>query len=176
MSRSRIIAAFVTLVLLAVLTSHRGWLGYFSPHSLEYRVQTERTLFSTGIPIYRSFSHPVDNPLVDMLVAEKFVTPQAKEDGRWECVYHHNDAWRDGHGPLYNALHQRREELIEWSLAHRDCAAIYWTEVFRLLRSDKENDHEMAYEILDLGGRISEVSEMKEMIDKVRTMYGSPSP
>jgi hypothetical protein len=141
MRKLPIIAMAVTLLVgaLIAVTSHRGGRAYFSPHTLEYRVQSERTIYATGVPIYRSAYRSVDHPLIEMLVTEGFVSPQAGDADRWEVIFHWNDSWRDGYGPLYD-LFRRRNEVIEWSRAHPEVAQIYWAEGFRYLRSRDERD------------------------------------
>src|SRR5690242_667998 len=125
-------------LLAGLLTGKRGGLGHFSPHTLEYTTQSEFAVL--GLPVYRSDRRPGSNELVDFLVEEGFVLPVQSQKQRWELVFHWNDAWRGGHGYLYHLLGRDRKELIKWSKADPQRARLYWSELFRLLRSERKAD------------------------------------
>jgi len=135
----RVVGIPLVLGLVAALfTWQRGGLGHFSPYTLQYTTQSEFTV--AGLPVYRSARQPVRNELVDFLVEEGFVAPVQPQKQRWEKVFHWNEAWRDGYGPLYPILVRDRDQVIEWTKADPERARLYWSEVFRLLRSEREAD------------------------------------
>jgi hypothetical protein len=171
MRKPLIITGIVVLlsVAAAFLSSQRGGLAHFSPHTLEYRTQSERTFFATGIPFYRSNHKQVDNPLVAMLIDDGFVSPQPDKTGRWELIFHWNNSWRDGYGPLYNIFHRHRDEIIKWSRNNRECAQIYWSEGFRLLRSNNTMDVAAGQAIIDSCWRINDPDEMRKSIQQIKT-------
>ena len=166
----KVIGIVVVLVIgTALLTSNRGGLAHFSPHTLEYHTQSERTFFATGIPFYRSAHERVDDPLVALLIDDGFVSPQPDKNGRTELIFHWNDSWRDGYGALYDIFHRHRDQIIEWSRNNRECAQIYWSEGFRLLRSNDRIDIETGRDILRHCWRIDNVDEMRKTIKELKT-------
>jgi len=156
------------MVGVALLTSHRGGLAYFSAHTLEYRMQSERTFFATGIPFYRSIHNRVDNPLVAMLIDDGLVSSQPDENDQWELVFHWNHSWRDGYGPLYGIFHRHRDAIIKWSRDNPECAKIYWSEGFRLLRSNNTIDVSTGHAILNHCWRITDLEEMHTAIRQIK--------
>jgi len=158
----------VFIIATVLVTSDRGGLARFSPHTLEYRIQSERTFFATGIPFYRSNYKLVNNPLVAMLIDDGFVSPQPDKNRRWQLVFHWNDSWRDGYGPLYDIFHRHRNRIIEWSRNNRECAEIYWSEGFRLLRSDNTIDVTAGEVILNFCWRIDNPEEMRKTIQQLK--------
>lgn len=170
MRKFQAIAAIVALiVVIIVLTSQRGGLSYFSPHSLRNHFQSERTILALGVPIYRSRPERVDNPLIEMLIAEGFVKPQAPPGHERKIgVFHWNETWRDGYGPLYDVLIRNRDAIIQWSRQNPQCAEIYWSESFRLLRSSNPVDSLAGQEILQRCWRIDDVNEMRETIKSLK--------
>ena len=171
MQKLRAFAAIAVVIIVAavLLTSTRGGLGDFSPHTLEYRTQSERTIFATDIPIYRSGYEPVENALLTMLIEDGFVSPQPAETDRWEPLFHWNDSWRDGYGPLYDIFHRHRDQIIEWSHNNQECAEVYWSEGFRLLRSNNKTDVMAGQSILNFCWRITDPAEMRKTIQQIKT-------
>ena len=168
--RRKVFVAFkVCLLVIAVVlvTSERGGMARFSPHTLEYQIQIERTIFAIGVPFYRSGYKPVGNALVDLLVEEGFVTAHTGDPVRWEQIFHWNDSWRGGEGPLYGIFHQNRTAVVDWSRGHRESAQLYWTEVFKLLRSTNDRDVLIGLEVVRRCRGIEDVEEMRSSIDEV---------
>lgn len=165
----RIAIGFLFLsVALVLLSSQEGGRAEFSPHTLEYRTQRERTVFAIGIPIYRSSYRRYEHPLVEVLVEEGFVTPARVDADRWEAIFHWNEAWRDGHGFLYDIFVRHRDDVIVWSQNNRACAAIYWSEGFRLLRSDDPRENMAGqYILVDCWG-IVEPDEMRTRMQRLK--------
>lgn len=159
------------LVAAVLLTSDRGRRGEFSPYTLEYRIQTEHTFFGTGVPFHRSSYRSADHPLVEVLINEGFVTPQPDRGNHWELIFHWNDSWRDGYGGLYYVFFRDREQIIEWSRNNRECAQLYWSEGFRLLRSDDAWDAEVGCEILNSCWRYSDLDELTSAMHQIKTTY-----
>ncbi len=141
---------WAALLILALLLAglfysvNRGGIGEFNPYTLERRALSEYTLFSDAIPLYRSAHMSYGDPLIVYLVGQGYVSPVEPANDRWELIFHWNDSWKDGYGPLYQ-LFRERDELIAWSEADPDRARAFWSEFFRMLRSDRDVDHEMAY-------------------------------
>jgi hypothetical protein len=154
----------VLVVAVVVLTSHRGGRAYFSPHTLEYLTQTERTIFATGIPFYRSRLERVENPVVAMLIEDGFVSRQPDKNGHWELIFHWNEAWHDGYGQLYDIFSRHRDAIVDWSRKNPECAKIYWSEGFRLLRSDNPEDVIAGGYLLRECWRIDDPEEMRKTI------------
>ncbi len=96
-----------------------------------------------------------------MLIEEGFVTPQPPTNDRWEPVFHWNDGWKDGYGELHRVFHRNQDQIIEWSRSNREVAQIYWSEGFRLLRSDKDVDVAAGREILRACWRNSTAEELR---------------
>ena len=167
--RLKIIGIVLVVVLvLLLITSQRGGLGYLSPHTLQYTTQSERTFFITGIPFYRSTREQSENPVITMLIDEGFVSPQPGPSDRQEIIFHWNESWRDGYGGLYYVLIRNREDMIEWSLKNRELAEFYWTEGFRLLRSNDPNEILVGRYFLSNGRRYQDIEAMQNMIDLAR--------
>lgn len=164
------------VVAAAFLTSHRGGLAHFSPHTLEYYTQSERTFYTTGIPFYRSRHKHYDHPLVVMLIDEGFVAPQANANDRWELIFHWNDTWRDGYGSLYDIFTRHRDQVMEWSRTNPECARIYWSEGFRLLRSDSEVDVTTGQMILNDCWRIRDPEEMRKTVQEIKDYMAKRHP
>jgi len=160
-------------VVVALLTSQRGGLGYFSPYTLQYRTQSERTFFATGIPFYRSSYGYEDHPLISTLVREGFLSPQSDSADRWICVSHWNQSWKDGHGRLYSVLNRDIEEVLGWTRRNPKCAKILWSEGFRYLRSDDATQIRIGDAILSEGwrlfDRIEDPDDMRKIIQRIVT-------
>jgi len=154
------------ILVLGLLARREGGLAHFSPHTLEYTIQSEVAV--AGLTIFRSARQPVGNELVDFLVAEGFVAPEQPQTQRWESVFHWNEAWRDGHGALYPILCRDRQALVEWSKADPPLARLYWAEVFRLLRSDRKADHVAAYVLAQRWRECETVPAFRELLGKAK--------
>ena len=126
--------------LVVALTADHGGLGYFSPQTLEYCTQSERTIAVLGVPIYRSRCEYHENELLALLIDHGYVKPQRDVKRQWKTVFHWNSNWRDGYGILSSALSRDRDELMAWTQANPEIAKVYWSEIFRLLRSEDPND------------------------------------
>jgi len=164
------ILAFAVPIALLILTSQRGGLTYFSPDSLECHAQSERTIFATGIPFYRSnYTRYDDNPLIAYLVREKFVSPQPEVPGRWQLISHWNESWRGGYADMYRILVRYRKESIEWSENNRACAEIYWSEAFHYLRSNNRKDVNLGHAILSQCRVIDDLDEMRAAIQQLKS-------
>lgn len=100
-----------------------------------------------------------------MLIADGFVSPQPDPGGRWEPIFHWNESWRDGYGMLYYILDRDSDKTIKWSRENRKCAEIYWSEVFRLLRSNNKADIATGHSILRDCWGIENVDEMRKTIE-----------
>lgn len=166
--RLAVIVAVMVVFGLLLMTGGTGGLGHFSPYTLEYTTQSEWTLFRGAVPIFRSFSQSVDNELVTILLEEGFVTPMETGEGRWELIFHWNDAWRGGDGGLYDVFVRHRREIIEWSKADRERARIYWREGFKYLRSQRKVDNSIGRAILTEGWRCESISELREKIEAMK--------
>lgn len=154
------------LILLTVGTP--GGLAYFSPYTLEYNTQAEQTIFWGQVPVFRTFCHKTNNDLLTFIQEEGFVTPVQPQKQRWELVFHWNDAWKDGHGSLYSVLVRDRRRIIEWSQADRERARIYWTEGFKLLRSDRKADQAAGRGILVSGWFCQSIPDLQRQIDEIK--------
>ena len=162
------IAIFVVFALtgcvLLYATSGRGGLGYFSPQTLEYCTQGERSIF--GIPIYRSLCEQHDNGLIRLLIDDGYVKPDHESTAHWETVFHWNDSWRDGEGWLYHMLIRNRDAMIDWTLAHPESAKIFWPELFRHLRS---TDPSGGRGLISLWREFDTPDEVREAIMQIET-------
>lgn len=166
--RQLIIAILIASIAAAAIgTSDRGGLAYFSPDTLEYYTQAERTLFATGIPWYRSKLQQTENPLIIMLVDADYVAPLSNANSRFETIFHWNDCWRDGHGALYGVFHRDRDDVMQWTRENPECARLYWTEGFRLLRSDSATEVQAGREVLGTCWRFNNLDAMKEAIHQI---------
>jgi hypothetical protein len=172
--RARRIAvwAVTTLALAggAWLTGGRGGLGYFSPDTLEYRTQSEWTVAFGEVPVYRSRLAVRRNALLEMLQAEGYVVPIATAEPHWLCVMHWNDAWRYvNSSTVHKILMSRQEEMIAWTREYPACARVYWPEAFRLMRSDRVSDHELAGAILFGCCHCRTADEVEQCIAGIKT-------
>ncbi|MCZ7647118.1 MAG: hypothetical protein M5U26_17985 [Planctomycetota bacterium] len=166
-----ICAAAAILVLIVTCTSMRGGIEYFNPQTLAIKSQSERTIYATEIPVYRSPYAPVHHALIDFLIEQGWVTPQVNTSDCWELVYHWNEAWKDGYGPWYDVLYRDHDELLQWSLDHPDCAKVYWTEGFRLLRSPDPHEITLGRALFGYYRVIMDVTEMNDLmavIDQIK--------
>jgi hypothetical protein len=163
------LATIIVLMCLGVvvLTTQRCGMAEFSPHSLEYRTRSERTIRFLDVG-YRSDWEPTENEVVAMLKEKGWVKPLTPKTDRWETVFHWNEAWRDGDGTLYNVLIRHRQTLIAWSEEHPECAQLYWQEAFRYLRSESEFDHAIAYHILTTCREMQDVDEMRQRFEEIK--------
>lgn len=171
MTKKFVIAArgFAIVIIGAVaLTGTKGGLAHFSPYTFEYTTQSEFTLFFGLLTIYRSTPRQVDNPVVTMLKDEHFVAPAQSQDMRRELIFHWNEAWRDGDGPLYDVFVRHRHEVIQWSMADRQRARLCWLTGFEFLRSRREVDVWIGREILIRGWRCKSSSELEERIMTIK--------
>lgn len=170
--RSLIVVGVIGVV--ALLTSQPGGLGYFSAHTLQYRSQSERTFFATGIPFYRSSYEYEDHPLIAMLVKDGFLSPQP-DTGQWILVFHWNQSWKDGYGRLYDVLNRDTAEIIESTQRNPQCAMILWSEGFRYLRSDDPIKIRIGDAILREGwrslDRTKDPDDMRKVIQRIISDY-----
>jgi len=170
------VLGLLILFLGVVLTGTSGGISYFSPYSLEVRSQEEFTIFSGEIPLYRSSPTYRTPELMEFLVKEGFAQPVEPERQRWLLFYHSNGAWKDGGTPLEYLMSRQRHDLIEWSLADRERAALYWSEGFRLLRSELKADVVAGGLLLSIGWHCETIEELREKIAAAReegtSLYG----
>ena len=151
-----------------LLSSQRGGLGYFSPYTLEYEVQSEYTIGGTGgVPLFRSFRKPIYNEFIEMLKDDGFVAPQSANH-RWETVFHWNDSWRDGYSSLYYIFH--RERAMTWSRNNPECATIFWHRVFQLLRSENEREILIGRALLSRYREIFLIEDAQYILDTIEKM------
>jgi hypothetical protein len=145
-------------------TASRGGLARFSPFTLEYQTQAEWTVLWGRVSLYRTGFHASTNELLAFGVAKGYVSPVPEEGQRWEPLFHWNDAWKDGFGPLYDVLIRDRREIIAWSQANREAATLYWSSGFRYLRGDNPRDVWAGQTIFSCGWRCRSVDELRERI------------
>ena len=69
---------------------------------------------------------------------------------------------------LYDVLIRHRENIIEWPLNHRPAAEIYWSEGFRLLRSDNPADNHAGRAILAECWRVNDPEAMRTEIQQIK--------
>jgi hypothetical protein len=150
------------------LTGSRGGRAFFFPHSFEYAGQSEYTIFFGTVPIYRSRLRPLENELVARLQEAGYVAPVPSQTSRRELIFHWNDAWRDGYGPLYEVFVRRRRQILQWSDDHPQLAAIYWKEGLQHLRSETTLDLWIGREILTNCWRCESVVELEEKIAQAK--------
>jgi hypothetical protein len=153
---------------LVVLTSQRGGIADFSPDTLETRSRSERTIFGTGIPIYRSEYDTQHYRIPKFLIDEGFVTPQPNETNLWIPLFHCNESWKDGYSALHYAIGRNPERVMDWSLKNRACAELYWSEGFELLRSPHRVDRQAGEEILRRCQRMDNIVEMRQVILEIK--------
>jgi hypothetical protein len=158
-----------------LLTATSGGLAFFSPYTLEYKVQSEFAILGGEFPIYRSMRRDADNELVAYLRREGFVTVEQPDVQRWELIFHWNRAWRDGYGPLYDVFVRQRREIIGWSKADPKRARIYWSEGFEHLRSDKKLEVWMGRQILVSCWRATSIQELHAQIAAVKKEFAELS-
>lgn len=166
------IILIVAACFLILLTGTRGGLSYFSPATLEYEVQSEYAVLNGAFPIYRSRRDPAANELCEHLRKSGHVEIEAGPARRWEQVFHWNAAWKDGEGPLYEALIRNQGRIVEWSEADPARARIYWSEGFRLLRSEKEIERWAGVEIINSCWRSRSITELNPRIADVKAAHG----
>jgi hypothetical protein len=167
-----VIAGLVAFVL---LTSEEGGIREFSPHTLEFRSRTERTIYATGIPLYRSpykvWTGP-DNPVLEHLIEQGIVTPVKKEPNQWLKVMHWNEGWRgDGGGELNSVLFRQQHATLEWMQQHPECARLCFEEGFRLLRSDAIHDQVAGERIIFKGRFIEDLDDMRNRISQISARH-----
>jgi len=170
--KPRVAFVFCVVAVLAaallLLTGTRGGRAYFSPYTLEYKTQAEFAVLAGQFPIYLSTLKHTENDLVAFIQEEGYVTAVPAKFQRWELIFHWNQAWKDGDGPLYDVLIRHRPEIIEWSKADPERARIYWSEGFKCLRSESEVDVETGREILQLCWRCQSTQELRAQITTIK--------
>jgi hypothetical protein len=117
-----------------------GARGYFSPDSLESRVQAESRLVWWGFHYYQY-------PLAEYLIKKGYWSPKLGEP-RWIETYHWNYAWRGGQSRLHKEMGWRAEEWIDWSESNSLVAGAAWPRVLDALRSDDPNVRDEATSIM----------------------------
>ncbi|GMV84070.1 MAG: hypothetical protein AMXMBFR7_52540 [Planctomycetota bacterium] len=120
------------------LSSSPGGRGFFSPDTLEYRSQSERTVFATEIPLYRSAYRYDAHELVDYLVAKGYWSPRPASEPRWIFLFHWNRSWKDGASGFHRRFFWRKDLWIEWTEKHPERAAEVWPHVLELLRAGRD--------------------------------------
>jgi hypothetical protein len=167
----RIAVTALSLIALVVgcliFTGTRGGLEFFSPYTLELTTQSEFTVAGAW-PLYRSSRRPVSNEILTFVRDERFVVPQPQANGRQLVVFHWNEAWKDGYGPLYDVLHRYRDRVISWCKEDRQRAQLYWAEGFRYLRSENPADAEIGAAILSTCWRASSIEQLEKMIAGIK--------
>lgn len=169
-SSRRFVWTGIVVIVVGWLMSTRGGIGEFSPYTLEHRWRSEYTLFFGEIPIYRSRWHYETHPLTAYLQAEGLVSAVHDESQqRWELLFHWNGAWKDGYGGLYDEF-RGAESTIEWCEANPTCARLYYSELFKLLRSDLTIDHWMAHSMRHLARNFTDehLESMKRLLVEYR--------
>lgn|GEM_PF-2967604 len=170
--------------LLYLFTGSRGGIAQFNPHTLQRRGQSEITVLFGTIPIYRSgyseYSYR-QQPLLQELVTRGLVAPEEKLD-RWDWIFHWNDAWKDGYGVWYDPLVRNDQELLDWTRANPAMASIFWSEVFRCMRSEHEVDRLIGHDLLRMGWRGGNEVTLRKLIYELREgallearEYGTPA-
>lgn len=165
----------IFLVLLFVvglifLTSDRGGMADFNPYSLETRSRRERTFFGSDTRFYLSEYEYRTPPLMQFLVDEGFVSPQPRREGHWIPFIRWNTKRRPGYLLLQRVfnthdLPENPDDYVPWSLQHRECAELYWSEGFRLLRSKNKKDVITGAHLLYDCRKIENINEMRQSIE-----------
>jgi hypothetical protein len=166
MKRKHAVACGIVLLVTAVvsITGTQGGLAWFSPFTIEYTTQREFTLLAGALPIYRSAPRGRHNEVAAMLHEEGFAAPTQLGDARCELIFHENNAWRDGFGPLYDVFIRHRKQVIGWSKADRTRARLYWQEGLKHLRSHRQVDIWIGREILSTGWKSQKLAELEDRI------------
>ncbi len=153
--------------MLACLTANDGGLGEFSPDTLEFRTRSELTIIGTDIPLYRSDWEYREIPLSRFLIDHNLVQPVRSGNPRWESVFHWNEGWRDGFGPMRNVLKPAGQRLA-WMESHTDYARVYYTELFRLLRSNDYRERVIAGPFAHLVLTAEDVDTLRKQAAELR--------
>lgn len=164
-----LLGVVAVLMLIALLTGTRGGISSFSPQTLEFKTQSEYTILGGAIPLWRSRPAKHRNETIDYLIEREFVSPQAGP-ARWQSYYHWNEAWRDGYSSLYYVLREGNDRIIKWSDGHPELARVYWTEGFKLLRSENEKERLKGEYLLSIGWRIEDEEEFQTMLNEVKSL------
>src|SRR5262249_21435866 len=149
------------------LTGTRGGQEYFSPYTLELTTQSEFTLLSGKLPLYKSTPCPVDNSLVNYVRAAGIVESEKPINDRQVLVFHWNRAWWDGDGELHRVFHSHRDEIIEWCKEDPDRAKMYWSEGMRHLRSSNPSEVAIGEFILGQCWWAKSIDELKQQIASI---------
>ena len=153
---------------LLLLLSTRGGRSYFSPDTLNTKHQTERLLFGTDIPVYRSEFTFDRYELVDYLISKGYWHPKPVDDPRWMQMNHWNLQWRDGHSNLYAELAWHEDRWMTWSEEHPELAAVVWPIVLETLRRNRTpyDAQEATFMILWFARDSSDIAEFKRNINQ----------
>ncbi|MBE7464613.1 MAG: hypothetical protein HS116_14140 [Planctomycetes bacterium] len=130
------------------ISSGLGGRGFFSPDTLEYRSQSERTVFATEIPLYRSAFRYDSHELVNYLVEKGYWSPRPASEPRWIFLFHWNRNWKDGESCFHRSFFWRKDFWMEWTEKHPERAAEVWPQVLELLRAGR--DAEVARLLVDI--------------------------
>ena len=116
-----------------------GGRGFFSPHTLEFRTQSETLLPGTEIPLYRSQfkCREWDSELVVYLVGRGYWQPIENARPVWLLMFHSNSQWRDGHNHFYREFTRNSQDWITCSDANPELAATLWPRILNLTRDKK---------------------------------------
>ena len=174
MKQKLTIAAVATGVVYALLlyTAGRGALGYFSPQTLEICYRSEKTIHGTGIPIYRSRLNCYSNELVTMLIEDGYVTPQQDAEKKWMLINHWNSSWKDGHDALYRLFSMKRDQIMAWTRGNPETAKVYWSQMFRYLRSDAPNGGMAGRGMASYWREFKHPDEVRELIAEIEYELG----
>jgi hypothetical protein len=174
--RYRILLAGLALVLifisLTAATLTRGGLGFVSLDTLERQTQSEWTLFSGGLVLYRSplTTHPL--PLLEYAKAKGFIKALPPQGRAPEILFHWNDAWPgSGHHHIYRIFCGGTQDVIDWCDANPNLAKLYWAEGFAYLRSKRRIDNYIGAEILRTGYECTTLAELQSRIDSIKQYH-----
>jgi len=169
------IGVFLLIIAYIVLgTGTRGGLGYFAPDTLEFESRSEYTILSGSVPIYRSARQPETLPLLDYLRQSGYVPIRSGPPRKWNEECHWNSAWKDGYSTFHRALTRESEERISWSKAHPERAKLYWSTVFRWMRSDQERENWAATSLLQCHWRNLTLQELPKVIADIESENNIP--
>ncbi|MCE9528420.1 MAG: hypothetical protein K8R36_20445 [Planctomycetales bacterium] len=153
--------AMIIVILPISCTVTTGARNEFSPQTLEFRSRREVWVGYGMFPIYISGPKYSDHRLLHFLRDKAYVTPSESPSPRWIELSHWNHAWRDGDHRTFS----RSRTVIAWSEEDSERAQLFWSECFRLLRSDHPVEQSAGEMLLGQPFSYRDCTEVQQMID-----------
>lgn len=158
-----LVLAILLLLYLVCAIYAGGARIYFSPQTLQYKVQDEICLLGTDIPLYRSLGSYGTYEIVDVLVEYGYWQPiSAHTVEDWILINHWNYQWNDGHNDFVKLLLWRQENWINWTDRNPELARLFWGKIQELMRT--------RFNSIELVVMLSEGADMRTEVDWTQLM------